>query len=139
MKHPVNALFRGCVGRCLVYCPSSSLTCIYLQVNADLQGSKGKTPLHVAAGIGYEWGVKALLDANADPSMKDKMNRSVVEYAEQKGQRSCAQAIHEAVTSLHTQSDEVARTAASPFAPFLQEGDQTSPGSKGLSQVVYSV
>jgi hypothetical protein len=103
----------------------------------DLQDSTGKTPLHVAAGIGYEWGVQALLDANADPTMKDKMNRSVVEYAVQKGQRSCVQAIHEAVTSLHTQRDEVAQTAASPFAPFLQEGDQTSPGSKGLSQVVY--
>jgi hypothetical protein len=89
--------------------------------------------LHVAAGIGYDWGVKALLDANADPSIKDKMNRSVVEYAEQKGKRSCAQVIRE----VKTQSDEEAQAAASPFAPFLQEGDQTSPESKGLSQVVY--
>jgi ankyrin repeat protein len=55
----------------------------------DVPDSKGKTPLHVAAGIGYEWGVKALLDANADPTIKDKMNRSVVEYAEQKGKLSC--------------------------------------------------
>ncbi len=54
--------------------------------------------MHVAAGIGYDWGVKALLDANADPSIKDKMNRSVVEYAEQKGYQSCAQAIREAQT-----------------------------------------
>jgi hypothetical protein len=74
-----------------------------------------------------------LLDANADPSIKDKMDRSVVEYAEQKKKWCCVEAIREA----QTQRDEVARTAASPFAPFLQEGDQTSPGSKGLSQVVY--
>jgi cold shock CspA family protein len=103
----------------------------------DLQDSTGKTPMHVAAGIGYEWGVKALLDANADPSIKDKMDRSVLEYAEKKGQQSCVQAIHEAVTSLQTQSDEAAQAAASPFAPFMQEGDQTSPGSQGLSLVVY--
>ncbi len=34
--------------------------------------------MHVAAGIEYDWGVRALLDANADPYIKDKMNRSVV-------------------------------------------------------------
>jgi signal recognition particle protein len=75
----------------------------------DLQDSQGKTPLHVAAGIGYDWGVKALLDANADPSIKDNSDRSVVAYAEQKNKWSCAQAIREA----QTQRDEVARTAAS--------------------------
>jgi hypothetical protein len=136
MEHPPHALFRGCVGRCLVYWLTSSLTCsalVYLQVRVDLPDSAGKTPLHVAAGIGYEWGVKELLDANADPSIKDKQNRSAFEYAEQKGQQSCALAIREA----QTQRDEVAQAAASPFAPFLQEGDQTSPEPKGLSQVVH--
>ena len=64
----------------------------------DLPDSTGKTPLHVAAGIGYEWGVKALLDANADPSIKDKQNRSAVEYAEQKEKWNCAQAIRKAKT-----------------------------------------
>ena len=93
--------------------------------------------MHVAAGLGYEWGVKALLDANAKLDIKDKQKRSAVVYAEEKRQLSCVQAIHEAVTALQTQSDEAAHTAASPFAPFLQEGDQTSPGSKGLSLVVY--
>jgi hypothetical protein len=93
----------------------------------DLPDSTGKTPLHVAADIGYEWGVEALLDANAEPS------RSAVKCAEQKGHQSCAQVIREA----KTQRDEVAQAAASPFAPFLQEGDQTSPESKGLSQVVH--
>ena len=87
----------------------------------DLPDSTGKTPLHVAAGIGYEWGVKALLDANADPSIKDKMNRSVVEYAEQNGQRSCVQAIHEADTSLHTQRDEPAQTAALPLDKAVKQ------------------
>jgi hypothetical protein len=77
--------------------------------------------MHVAAGIGYEWGVKALLDANAKLDIKDKMNRSVVEYAEQKKKWSCAQDIREAQA----------------FAPFMQEGDQTSPEPKGLSQVVH--
>jgi ankyrin repeat protein len=115
MKHPPHALFRGCDGRCLVYCLASSLTSIYLQVNVDLQDSEGKTPLHVAAGIGYEWGVKALLDADAKVDIKDKMDRSVIKYAEQKGQRSCVQAIQEAVTSIHTQSDEAAQTAALPL------------------------
>jgi ankyrin repeat protein len=118
------SLFRGCAGRCLVYCLSSSLTCIYLQVRVDLPDSTGKTPMHVAAGIGYEWGVKALLDANADPSIKDKMNRSVVEYAEQKGKLICVQAItsiHEAVTCLQTQRDEVAQTAASPLEKAVKQ------------------
>jgi ankyrin repeat protein len=87
----------------------------------DLPDSTGKTPLHVAAGIGYEWGVKALLDANADPFIKDKMNRSVVEYAEQKGNVSCAQAIHEAATSLQTQSDEVERPAELPLKNALKQ------------------
>jgi ankyrin repeat protein len=125
MKHPPHALFRGYVGsvtgRCLVYCISSSLTRIYLQVEVNLPDSTGKTPLHVAAGIGYDWGVKALLDANADPSIKDKMNRSVVEYAEQKGKWSCAQAIQEAATSLHTQSDEAPQTAASPLEKAVKQ------------------
>jgi hypothetical protein len=65
--------------------------------------------MHVAAGIGYDWGVKALLDAHADPSIKDKMDRSVVEYAEQKKKWSCVEAIRDA----QRQRDEVARTAAS--------------------------
>ncbi len=116
-----HALFRGCHGRCLVYCLSSSLTSIYLQVNVDLQDSTGKTPLHVAAGIGYEWGVKVLLDAHADPTIKDKMNRSVFQYANEKGQRSCIQAIHEAVTSIQTQSDEAPQTAASPLEKVLKQ------------------
>jgi hypothetical protein len=73
--------------------------------------------MHVAAGIGYDWGVKALLDANADPYVKDKMNRSAVEYAEQKGQRSCVQAIREA----QTQRDEVAQTAALPLEKAVKK------------------
>ena len=117
MKHPPHALFRGCDGRCLVYCLPSSLTSIYLQVNVDLQDSEGKTPMHVAAGIGYEWGVKALLDANADPTIKDKMNRSVVEYERLQGKQSCAQAI---IREAQTQRDEVARTAASPLEIALK-------------------
>ncbi len=72
--------------------------------------------MHVAAGIGYEWGVKALLNANADPSIKDKMDRSVVEYAEQKRKWSCFEAIREA----QTQRDEVARTAALPLEIALK-------------------
>ena len=90
----------------------------------DLPDSTGKTPLHVAAGIGYEWGVKALLDANADPNLKDKNNRSVVEYAKEKGKLSCVQAItsfHEAVTSLQTQSDEAAQTAALPLEKAVKQ------------------
>ncbi len=66
----------------------------------DLQDHPtGKTPMHVAAGIGYEWGVNALLDANADPSIKDKNNRSVVEYANEKGKLSprCVQDIRDSV------------------------------------------
>jgi ankyrin repeat protein len=125
MKHPPHALFRGYVGsvtgRCLVNCISSSLTRINLQVEVNFPDSTGKTPMHVAAGIGYDWGVKALLDANADPSIKDKMNRSVVEYAEQKGQRSCVQAIHDAVTSLQIQSDEVERPSALPLEKALKQ------------------
>ena len=77
--------------------------------------------MHVAAGIGYEWGVKALLDANADPSIKDKMNRSVVEYANEKGKLSCIQVIHEAVTSIQTQSDEAPQTAASPLEKAVKQ------------------
>jgi hypothetical protein len=72
--------------------------------------------MHVASGIGYDWGVKALLDANADTTIKDKMNRSVVEYAEQKKKWSCVQAIREA----QTQRDEVARTAALPLEIALK-------------------
>ena len=65
----------------------------------DLPDSTGKTPLHVAAGTGYEWGVKVLLDANADPSIKDNKDRSVVEYAEQQGKlsRCCVQDIRDSV------------------------------------------
>ncbi len=77
--------------------------------------------MHVAAGIGYDWGVKALLDANADPSIKDKMNRSVLEYAEQKGKLSCVQAIHEAATALQTQSDEVEQPASLPLNNALKQ------------------
>jgi hypothetical protein len=111
MKHPPRALFRGCDGRCPAFFLPSSLTSIHLQVNVDLQDSEGKTPMHVAAGIGFEWGVKALLDADAKVDIKDKMDRSVIKYAEQKGQRSCAQAIREA----KTQSEEEAQAAASPL------------------------
>ena len=41
--------------------------------------------MHVAlfsgAGNGYVWGVRTLLDANADPSILDKSQRSVLDYA----------------------------------------------------------
>ena len=37
--------------------------------------------------------MKALLEANADPMILDKMNRSVLEYAQAKKQSECALAI----------------------------------------------
>ena len=69
--------------------------------------------MHVAGGIGYEWGVKELLDANAKLDIKDKMNRSAVEYAEQKEKWSCAQAIRKAKTQ--SEDEEEAHAAASPL------------------------
>ena len=53
--------------------------------------------MHVAlfsgAGNGYVWGVRTLLDANADPSILDKSQRSVLDYAKEKKQSGCVQAI----------------------------------------------
>jgi len=45
----------------------------------------GKTPWHIAAGNGYVWGVKALLESSADPPIKDKVDRSAAEYNKQRG------------------------------------------------------
>jgi len=47
--------------------------------------TNGKTPLHIAAGNGYVWGVKVLLESSADPSIKDKVDRSAAEYTKQRG------------------------------------------------------
>jgi cold shock CspA family protein len=110
---------------------------LYKQLRLDLQDSTGKTPLHIAAGIGCSWAVKALLSANADPLIEDKMHRSAAKYAKQKGNFDCAQAIDDAVASFQREREEVALSKTSAFAPFLIEGDQTSPNSNGLSQAVY--
>ena len=114
----------------------------------DFPDSTGKTPLHIAAGNGYVWGVKALLESGADPSIKDKVDRSAAEYAKQRGKldasdrkkrerMECVVAIENRMKSIQEARDILAQSNASPYAPFLQKGDQTSPNSRGLSLVVY--
>jgi cold shock CspA family protein len=89
------------------------------------------------AGLGDDAGVKKLLNAKADTSIRDKMGRTPEKYAKEKRQEVCARAIREAVQRAQEADIEVERAQTSPFAPFLKEGDETSPSSKGLSVVVY--
>ena len=107
----------------------------------DLQDSQGKTPLHIAAGTGYPDSVTALLKANADTAVKDKMGRSALEYAQQKMQTECVHALQECMRARQQENIEVDQAvrhaAASPFGPYLPEGSETTPNSKGLSLVVY--
>ena len=42
----------------------------------------GSTPLHEAAGHGSAEGIKALLDAGADPKVKDDLNKEPWLYAQ---------------------------------------------------------
>jgi len=106
------------------------------RVRLDVQDSAGKTPLHVAAGSGYIWGVRRLLEANADPATMDKNQRSVLQYAKEKGQKDCVRAIEEHIAANDQQAVAVVQARESPFAPFLPQGDETTPRSKGLSLVV---
>jgi cold shock CspA family protein len=89
------------------------------------------------AGRGDDAGVKKLLNAKADTSIRDKMGRTPEKYAKEKRQEVCAGAIRDAVQRAQEAKIEVERAQASPFAPFLKEGDETSPSSRGLSVVVY--
>jgi ankyrin repeat protein len=59
-------------------------------VQAELNGGAdvmardqyGSTPLHEAAGHGSAEGIKALLDAGADPQVKDSLNKEPWLYAQ---------------------------------------------------------
>ena len=88
-------------------------------------------------GLGNDAAVRKLLDAKADITTRDKMDRTAEEYAMQKRQNVCARAIRDAVQRAQQADIEVELAQTSPFAPFVKEGDQTSPNSKGLSEVVY--
>jgi cold shock CspA family protein len=65
------------------------------------------------------------------------MGRTPEEYAKEKRKEVCVRAIRDAVQRAQVADMEVERAQTSPFAPFLIEGDETSPSSKGLSVVVY--
>jgi hypothetical protein len=73
-----------------------------------------------------------MLNAKADTSIRDKMGRTSEQYAKENRQEVCAGAIQDAVQRAQEADIEVERAQTSSFAPFLKEGDETSPSSKGL-------
>ena len=59
----------------------------------DAESPNGTTPLMMAAHYGTPEAVKFLLDAGADPSMKNQLGLSAADFAERAGRKDLAQAL----------------------------------------------
>lgn len=85
-----NALYRGnltalmwAAGHADTAPASSALATVKLLIahgaKVDLVDDRGRSALMIAAGLGHLWVVRALLDAGADPALRDKRGQSAVE------------------------------------------------------------
>lgn len=50
-------------------------------VNLGTRDESGRSALHLAAGVGFSWGVKFLIEAGADVDAQDDQGRSVASHA----------------------------------------------------------
>jgi len=66
------------------------------QTEVDGQDSKGRTALHVAAGLSDEWSIETLLKKHGDPLVEDYYGKTSLQYAREKMRGAAAQVISDA-------------------------------------------